>query len=100
LIRPELTKIQDVLRLLDEKKVSDDIFLQGIHKRVLKVLYQAEYLASKYHIVVANPPYMGSTGMNPRLKNFLNENYNDVKSDLFAAFMVRNWTIWDLFEIF
>ena len=33
---------------------------------------------------------MGSKGMNSGLKKWLRENYADVKSDLFAAFIVRN----------
>jgi len=90
LIRPELTNIADVLCLLDEKKVSDDMFLNNIHQRVLKVLYHADYLSPKYHVVIANPPYMGGKGMNSRLGAWLKNNYPDVKSDLFSAFIVRN----------
>ena len=40
--------------------------------------------------LVANPPYMGGKGMNGRMANYLKEHYNDVKSDLFSAFIVRN----------
>jgi hypothetical protein len=47
-------------------------------------------LAGTYDCVVANPPYMGTKGMNPQLKEFLRINFPDVKSDLFAAFIVRN----------
>ena len=90
LIRPELTNISDVLHLLDEKKVSDDMFLQNIHKRVLKVLNQAEYLCPKYHIVIANPPYMGGKGMNGRLGKWAKDNYPDTKADLFAMFIERS----------
>lgn len=57
---------------------------------MLKVLEQADYLGSKYHVVIANLPYMGGKGMNVRLKAFLKDNYADVKSDIFAAFIVRN----------
>jgi type I restriction-modification system DNA methylase subunit len=32
---------------------------------------------------------MGNKGMNNRLKAFLQDNYSEVKSDLFSAFMVR-----------
>jgi len=93
LIRPELTNISDVLRLIDEEKVADDIFLQGIHKRVLKVLKQAEYLNPKYHVVIANPPYMGGKGMNGRLGKWAKDNYPNSKSDLFAMFIERNLNI-------
>jgi len=40
--------------------------------------------------VIANPPYMGSKGMNGRLAAWLKDNYEDVRSDLFSAFIVRN----------
>lgn len=90
LIRPEITNIPDVLRLMDEKKVSDDIFLQGIHKRVLKVLNQAQYLCPKYHVVIANPPYMGGRGMNNRLGKWAKDNYPESKVDLFTMFVERN----------
>jgi type II restriction/modification system DNA methylase subunit YeeA len=50
----------------------------------------AEALSRKYHVVVANPPYMGSNGMNGPLGNFLKIEYTDFNSDLFAAFILRN----------
>jgi type II restriction/modification system DNA methylase subunit YeeA len=89
LIRPELNNVSDVLRLIDEKKVAEDMFLQDIHQRVLKVLKQADYLSPKYHIVVANPPYMGSKGMNGHLGKWAKDNYPNSKSDLYAMFMER-----------
>jgi len=39
--------------------------------------------------VIANPPYMGSKGMNADLKEFAKKNYSNSKSDLFAIFMER-----------
>jgi len=55
---------------------------------VLKLINQADYLSTKYQVVVTNPPYMGK-GMSDQLSKYLNENYKDVKSDLFAAFVFR-----------
>lgn len=51
---------------------------------------QTRYLARTYAAVVANPPYMGSNNMGSQLKNYVNKHYEDGKSDLFAAFMLRN----------
>ena len=51
---------------------------------------QARLLGGRYDCVVANPPYIGGKGMNPRLKKYLQDNYADVKSDVFAAFIVRD----------
>ncbi|WP_446663255.1 BREX-1 system adenine-specific DNA-methyltransferase PglX [Geobacillus sp. CCR] len=58
-------------------------------KKIKALIIQAKLLASQYDIVVTNPPYMGSKGMNPQLKKYLSDNYPKGKSDLFAAFMIR-----------
>jgi type II restriction/modification system DNA methylase subunit YeeA len=89
LIRPAMTDVGYVLTLLEQKNVEGQLFLYQIHPKVLKALQQANYLSPKYHVVVANPPYMGGKGTNGRLKAFLQDEYKDVKSDLFSAFMIR-----------
>lgn len=48
-----------------------------------------EALGQKYDVVVTNPPYMGSSGMNARLSAYVKKNYPDSKSDLFAVFIER-----------
>ncbi|MDM8540242.1 BREX-1 system adenine-specific DNA-methyltransferase PglX, partial [Desulfococcaceae bacterium HSG9] len=94
LLKPELSA-DDIDKLIPaardmEEMYLDDVFLNSVTKDVSKALKQADYLSPEYHVVIANPPYMGGKGMNPRLKTFLQKNYKDVKSDLFSAFMVRN----------
>lgn len=56
---------------------------------LLPLVKCAEVLAQKYDVVVTNPPYMGSSGMNPLLTNYVKTNYPDSKSDLFACFIER-----------
>jgi len=90
LIRPEVTDVEGMLKILEEKNVSENLFLNRTHQKVLQALRQAHYLSPKYHVVIANPPYMGSKGMNGRLGAWLKDNYTDVKSDLFSAFIERN----------
>jgi len=46
-------------------------------------------LSQKYHVVLTNPPYRGSSDIAARLANFLKNEYPDSKSDLFAAFIER-----------
>ncbi|TOC12496.1 SAM-dependent methyltransferase [Vibrio parahaemolyticus] len=53
------------------------------------IIDQAIILAIKYDVCVANPPYMGSKGMNAGLKDFAKKFYPNSKSDLFAIFMER-----------
>jgi len=69
---------------------SHSLFEHTTMSKVKVVLEQASYLSPKYHIVIANPSYMGGKGMNGRLASYLKDNYPDVKTDLFSAFIVRN----------
>ena len=46
-------------------------------------------LSQKYHVVVTNPPYMGSSGMNASLSNYVKKRHPDCKADLFACFIER-----------
>ncbi|EHO18586.1 hypothetical protein HMPREF9623_00054 [Stomatobaculum longum] len=48
-----------------------------------------ETLARKYSVVVTNPPYMASSGMNAKLSNYLKETYPCSKGDLFAVFIEK-----------
>jgi type II restriction/modification system DNA methylase subunit YeeA len=89
LIRPAAKDVSNLLHLLDSKNLSGNLSQFSTHQNVLKALKQADYLSPKYHVVIANPPYMGGKGMNNELKTFLQENYADVKSDLFSAFIER-----------
>ncbi|EKI2993039.1 BREX-1 system adenine-specific DNA-methyltransferase PglX [Pseudomonas aeruginosa] len=90
LIVPKVANVADVLTTLESKDMSSNLFLAETHKKVLSVLRMAEALSPRYAVVVANPPYMGGKGMNPRLGAWLKENYEPVKTDLFSAFVVRN----------
>jgi hypothetical protein len=89
LIRPAVTDVDSVIRTLEERKVTEDLFLQSTHERALLALKQADYLSPKYHVVITNPPYMGSKGMNPILSNFLQEQFPHSCDDLMTAFMER-----------
>lgn len=90
LIRPQAGQVADALATLEAKDMAGNLFLAETHSRVLSVLRMAEALSPRYAVVVANPPYMGSKGMNPRLGAWAKENYPNSKSDLFAMFMERN----------
>jgi len=90
LIRPAITEVGDAVKILEEKGIGDKILFYDTHQQVLKALKPADYLSPKYHVVIANPPYMGGKGMNGRLGAWAKENYPDGKSDLFAMFIERN----------
>lgn len=77
-------------RMAVEWNGSGDSFVADFGAKVLPLVDQAEALAAKYHVVVANPPYMGGKGMNAQVKEFAKKNYKDAKADLFAMFIERN----------
>ncbi|MHB8128494.1 MAG: BREX-1 system adenine-specific DNA-methyltransferase PglX [Mobilitalea sp.] len=58
-------------------------------KEVLPILNIAEILAGKYSIVVTNPPYMNASYMPVLLKEYIQKEYYDFRSDLFAVFTKR-----------
>jgi type II restriction/modification system DNA methylase subunit YeeA len=89
LIRPDVTDVHGMLRIQESKNVSGHLFLSMTQQKVLQALRQADYLSPKYHVVIANPPYMGGKGMNGRLGAWAKDNYPNSKSDLFAMFMER-----------
>ena len=58
-------------------------------KLALKLVDLGEILAHRYDAVVTNPPYMSSAGMGNKLNNFVKNNYQDSKNDMFAVFIER-----------
>ena len=92
LIQPCLDEraIADVRRAIEAKDLGGQLFLRETHLKVLRVLEQAEALTQRYHVVVANPPYMGRGSMDEELKAFVDTNFPDSKSDLFACFIERS----------
>ena len=73
--------------------LGQDLFESGALKWLGLLVRQAEMLAAQYDAVVANPPYMGSKGMNALVKKFGKDLFPDAKSDLFACFIERGYTL-------
>lgn len=90
LIRPVAMDYAEIRRVLAEKGIGNQLLLEHVHRDVLRVLEQAEYLSQRYQVVVANPPYMGSANFNPDLRAFLEQDYKVTRSDLYAIFVERS----------
>jgi len=89
LIVPKLRDPAEALRVVTARDFAGDLLLRDVQARVVAVLRMAEALSPKYHVVVANPPYMGTKSMNGPLGQFAKSKYPESKSDLFAMFMER-----------
>lgn len=58
-------------------------------KIIKKLIQQQKIMSDSYDVTITNPPYMGNGRMNDKLKNYINNYYQDVKSDLFAVFIKK-----------
>ena len=89
LIIPAISDIPTLRQKLTITK-KGDLFdsTEEIESKVNKVLDYSEYLSSRYHVVVTNPPYMSK--YDDLFKSFLIKNYPDSKTDLCTAFMERD----------
>lgn len=60
---------------------------KGVDELLDQLISQANIMIKTYDTLVTNPPYMGNGYMNKDLSSFITKSYNDVKSDVFAAFI-------------
>ena len=67
----------------------DTIGIDQTQKQLYMLTHIARVMAQKYDVVVTNPPYMGSGGMDGKLANFVKKNYPDTKSDMSTVCMEK-----------
>lgn len=91
-----LTKIENIDFELIDKRFEElqnepSIYNTVIFNELQQVVCVAKILSKKYMAVVTNPPYMNASYMPDLLKEFVGANYDDFKSDLFAAFVKKSY---------
>jgi hypothetical protein len=86
----EIQSIRSKIENQHSKIGNSDLMVAATHLKVLRVLEQAEALTQRYHVVVANPPYMGAKGFNGKMKSFIETQYSEYGADLYSCFIVRN----------
>ena len=67
----------------------DSVGAEHTQTRIRELVALGEAMAQKYDVVITNPPYMGSSGMNAKVSEYVKKNYPDSKSDLFAVFIEK-----------
>ncbi len=90
LIVPKLRDPAETLRVVEARDFGGDLLLKEVQERVIAVLRMAEALSPKYHVVVANPPYMGASNANTLLSDWSKVKFPASKADLYSMFMERN----------
>lgn len=81
-------------RFVGSVKVTGQLSLDSIKledtKEQLHILVEiGDVIAHKYDVVVTNPPYMASTGIDSKLSEYIKRNYKNSKTDIFAVFIER-----------
>lgn len=89
LIVPKVANANEVLERFRTADLGGDLMLSGTRDRVVAVLRMAKALAPRYHVVVANPPYMDVSGGNAVLKNWASRYYPISSLNLYSMFMER-----------
>ncbi|HFQ5012037.1 TPA: BREX-1 system adenine-specific DNA-methyltransferase PglX [Vibrio vulnificus] len=81
--------LNDFKLLLKDTVKDSSLAVRAACETLSSIVNQALVLATKYDTCVANPPYMGSKGMNSTLKEFAAAYYPKTKSDLFSIYIER-----------
>ena len=87
----DLEKMEQTLlnSSIDHSNLLKSKFIEEINLMVLPLLKQAKILSQNYEVVITNPPYMGNKLMDKNLSDFMKKNYQNTKTDLFAAFIEK-----------
>lgn len=81
------TKQQDWKLVYDELLSTDLIYDELIQNELIPILEVAQALSQQYDVVVTNPPYMGSSGMDKKLSSYVKKHFPNSKADMFAVFI-------------
>lgn len=89
LIRPRHDLLPDLRDRVEDLGFEGDLLRREMLDRAQVVLRQAEFLAGRFSVVIANPPYMGSGNMAGELTAWVKANYPEEKQDLYGCFVTR-----------
>ena len=89
LITPDEGLVTRLARQVETIDHEGDMLRADAIEWAQRTVNQAVFLARRYAVVVANPPYMGRGAMSDKLAGFADREYPQSKSDLFAMFIER-----------
>ena len=73
--------------------LSGDLFVSHMQAGIERAAELCEALSRTFDVVVANPPYMGSSSFNPFMSKWMKANYPDSCKDLCTAFIERQLSL-------
>ena len=86
----DVDSINKVIHYLENDAVltvENTEFMQHGVPLLKALLTQAQAMSVKYDAMITNPPYLGTSSMEPSVKDYAVKNYPNSKADLFAMFM-------------
>ena len=87
----QLEELEGYLNNLKSSSMNQDMVsdaeINEINELMSPLIRQTKLLVQKYDVVITNPPYMAPSSIQ---KKYVQNNYPDSKSDLFAIFIVKN----------
>ncbi|MEE0476086.1 MAG: BREX-1 system adenine-specific DNA-methyltransferase PglX [Collinsella stercoris] len=75
------------------RDLSGDLFVSHTLAGIERAAELCEALSRTFDVVVANPPYMGSSSFNPFMSKWMKKNYPDSCKDLCTAFIERGYSL-------
>lgn len=88
LLAPNATDLAELREAID---ACTGVLYDSVRTSLEQALDLCEHLSHTYDVVVANPPYMGSSNFDPWTSAWIKANYPDVKSDLCTCFIERGF---------
>lgn len=73
--------------------LSGDLLVSHTQAGIERAAAYCEALSRTFDVVVANPPYMGSSSFNPFMSKWMKTNYPDSCKDLCTAFIERGYSL-------
>jgi len=90
LIQPKVQQVAQLTRNVTELDDGGNLLDADVIARAKQVVFQIAFLSPRYHVVVANPPYMGSGNMGALLQGFVDREFAEGKADLCTVFILRS----------
>lgn len=75
------------------ESAADNLFAAKANENINVALELCKALSRRFDVVVANPPYMGSSSFNPFMSKWMKKHYPDSCKDLCTAFIERGYTL-------
>ncbi|MDR0911284.1 MAG: BREX-1 system adenine-specific DNA-methyltransferase PglX [Methanobrevibacter sp.] len=85
LLNVKALNYKEIIEKIENKKDKQELLFDK--NKLLSIINQSNILSKQYEVVITNPPYMGGSGMNKQLSDYLKKNYPNTKRDLFATFI-------------